>query len=452
MRISDLNGQKIAIWGLGNEGLSTLKVLSKTLSEPNITILNDTSISQESLIFLRESKFFLPIITGKNIVQSLKSFNVIIKSPGISPYRSEIKNAKQFGVKFISPTQLWYNEFHNQKIICITGTKGKSTTTQLTAHILKSLNYNVAVGGNIGFPLMDLLQIKHLPNFWIVELSSYQLYDFAGDPSINVLLNLFPEHLDWHINESNYYHDKLSLFSKLDKGISIINGTDPVITSLNFNWKNPNFFNIKNGIYSKNNIIFNGNTELLNINNIKLKGTHNLSNICAALTIMKTLGISVNDCIEAISKFSPLPHRLNFLGVKNGLSFINDSISTTPESAIAAIESFNNDRITILIGGFDRGLNYDNLIKFLLNGNVYAAITIPETGHRIAKKLKQYNNKKLLEIYEANDLHEAIIIAKEVTPIGGIVLLSPAAPSFGEFKNFKERGITFAKYAGFSTF
>ena len=453
MHIQDLERKKIGIWGLGREGISILNILMESFPDIDISILNDFALTQDELAKLSCYPKPFPLIVGKQAVAShLISFEVIIKSPGISPYRPEVNHAKNAGVLFISPTQLWYNEFQNQKIVCITGTKGKSTTTNLIAQMLKSLNLDVAMGGNIGIPLMDLAKENPSPDIWVIEMSSYQAHDFTGDPSICVLLNLYPEHFDWHGNKANYFRDKLSLFSHLKKGISIINGNDPIIKTFKKKWNKPLFFDVKDSFYIKDNAILYRSKKLIQADKIKLKGQHNLRNICAALTVLKALNIEVNDsCLKAISEFEPLTHRLTVLGSKNGVVFVDDSISTTPESTIAAIRSFNDYKfITLLVGGYDRGLDYSKLIKFILSGNVFSVITMPKTGWRIAEKLaKSLKNKKLYNWREAENLEDAVKTAVDITPSGGIILLSPGAPSYGEFKNFEERGKAFARYAGF---
>jgi UDP-N-acetylmuramoylalanine--D-glutamate ligase len=443
-RFQRFNNKKIAVWGLGREGKATIKALQKMAPNADITALNDLPISREGARFLDAQKITIPVLTGADALASLHKFDMVIKSPGVSIYRPEIKSAKEQGVIFTSATQIWFNEHHHEKIICVTGTKGKSTTSALIAHMLKKSGYNVVLGGNIGAPIIEMIDLEPAPDVWVLELSSYQTSDFIGSPTVCVLLNLYPEHLDWHGGEDAYYRDKLNLFMGQGEGTKIFNRADSKTSGLNLKLKNSIYFNSRDRIHVENGYIFDGQKRLLDINNIKLRGEHNLSNICAALTAVQQIGARVENCLEALTQFKGLPHRLRILGEKNGVWYVDDSISTTPQSAMAAIQSFQGHPITLLLGGFDRGLDASELIHFLAQAPVHAVITMPESGIRISKSLDGCKINKR----EAGDLKQAVEIAKEITPAGGIILLSPAAPSYNFFKNFEERGKAFAEFAG----
>ena len=287
-----------------------------------------------------------------------------------------------------------------------------------------------------------------------MELSSYQISDFDGSPSIALLLNLFPEHLDWHINVENYYKDKLNIFSnqKAD-GIAILNKTDENTAELiNTNKKAPVYFNDESGFHVKDGWIYKADKKIFSGEKMPIPGNHNLSNACAALTVVEQLGINIEICLDALTTFKGLPHRLYPWGQINEITYIDDSISTTPQSAIAAIETYSGKDITILLGGFDRGLNIDELAKHVVTKPVHAVITMPDNGPRIAEAIKKEitnQPESSIKLYESKDLADALKIAKEITPKNGVVLLSPGAPSYGKFKNFAERGDKFAKLAGF---
>ncbi len=452
MRIQELRNKNVAIWGLGSEGWSTLKTLRKKFPAISLTVLNDSPLSREMEMMLSQDPF-LKIISGGELSKNLKNFDVIIKSPGISSYRQEIKEAKESGVIFTSATKLWFAEHPKDKTVCITGTKGKSTTSSITTHLLRHAGLTVTLGGNIGTPMLDMFEVEPRPDVWVMELSSYQISDLDASPKIGVLLNLFPEHLDWHKNVDNYYHDKLNLFAnQSENDISIINKTDKNTGIYASNLKNTVFFNDENGMHIKDGYICDGEKRLYQASRVSIPGNHNLSNMCAALTVVKSLGIDPEKCVNALSTFKGLPHRLYPWGIQNDVLYIDDSISTTPQSAIAAIETYPGKPVTILLGGFDRGLNVDELASYVVSKPVHAVITMPDNGPRIAATIKEAIAKSLettLKLFEANDLSDAVRIAKEVTPAGGVILLSPGAPSYGRFKNFSERGNSFAKIAGF---
>ncbi|GIW21802.1 MAG: hypothetical protein KatS3mg068_0809 [Candidatus Sericytochromatia bacterium] len=303
--------------------------------------------------------------------------------------------------------------------------------------------------------MIDMLFVEPKPDIWVMELSSYQISDLEYSPQIGILLNLFPEHLDWHLNVDNYYNDKLNLFKKqTDSDICILNKTDANTKKYikNLNLKNVYFFNDENNFYVKDNFIYYKNEKIFDGKDMPIPGNHNLSNLCAALTVVKYLNIDFKNNVESIKTFKGLPHRLYPCGVKDDILYIDDSISTTPESSIAALETYKDKKITILMGGFDRGLNFEKFAEYVLNNShVYSVITMPDNGYRIADTIrnKSKNTKSNLILKEANSLEEAVNIAKNITPKNGIILLSPGSPSYGKFKNFAERGDTFSRISGF---
>ena len=452
MRIRDFSGKKVAIWGVGQEGRSVCRLLRNRLPELHITLLNDAPVSPELETEIgNDPALFLKI--GDDAIKSLYSSDIVVKSPGISLYRPEISKAKQQGTCFTSATRLWFAEHPGEKTICITGTKGKSTTTALTAHLLKSAGLSIEMGGNIGVPITDLFDKTSAPDAWIFELSSYQTSDFDGFPEIAVLLNLFPEHLDWHGSLERYYQDKLNLVKNVAGEKTVLNHSDPILSALSIGTKGPVWFNHPDGFHAAGGHICRGKDRLYSSDKIRLPGPHNLSNVCAALTIAEMMGIDPISLIGAISEFSGLPHRLKQVGDKAGVRYVDDSISTTPQSAIAALNSFPNQRVTLLLGGFDRGLDMNGLARFLATTPCHAVITMPDSGPRIAEAIRAAEHAAgvpAMTLAEADDLKQAVEIAGKITPTGGVVLLSPAAPSYGRFGDYRERGNAFAKYSGFS--
>lgn len=455
MRIQDLRDKKVAIWGLGSEGWATLKTLRKKFPANVITVLNDTKLSSEMEMILCQDPF-LKLVSGENISEALKDIEVVIKSPGVSGYKKEILEAKENGVFFTSATKLWFEAHPNDKTVCITGSKGKSTTSSLITHLLRNAGKTVTLGGNIGTPMLDMIEVEPKPDFWVMELSSYQISDFGASPTIALLLNLFPEHLDWHQGVENYYKDKTNLLKhQNDNCFAVINKNDENTSKYLKveELKNPTYFNDENGFYVKDNNIYYQNEMIFSGDKMSIPGAHNLSNACAALTVLKLLGVDYKKCINALSTFKGLPHRLYPWGKINDILYVDDSISTTPQSAIAAMETHKDKKITILLGGFDRGLNFEGLADYIVDKNIHAAITMPDNGVRIAEEIKKkldLNPNCTTKLIESDGLEDAIKKAKEVTESNGLVLLSPGSPSYGKFKNFSERGDAFARFAGFN--
>ncbi len=444
MRISDLKEKKVALYGFGREGRAVFAAIRQRLPKLPITILNDSSLS--------ESPENTEVLTGESVKNSLQHFDIIIKSPGISAYRPEIMAAKEKGVIFTSSTRLWFAENSDKTTICVTGTKGKSTTSSLIAHLLREQGLKINLGGNVGIPLWELPM--DFADIWVIELSSYQTSDFDAKPTIRVLLNLFPEHLDWHGDVDSYFNDKTRLFTAKTDSLSILNALDENTRLYLHDLKNTIYFNELKEIHFDQKNIFDGKRWLFDANSLKLAGEHNLSNLCAALSVVKALKIDPQKCKNALSTFSSLPHRLHILGEKQKITYIDDSISTTPQSALAAVKSFENQWITLLVGGYERGLDWEKVAHFAMQRPIQTIITMPNNGARIFEflshfKEKNNSNSDFPQFYQASDLQEAVMLAKKVTPPNGMIILSPGAPSYGCFKDFQERGRAFAQLCGF---
>lgn len=449
MLIQDFRGKKTAVWGLGKEGWSVLTTLLAELPGLDLSVLNDSQLGRDEVERLRNLAG-VRLYTGEKLKERLCDFDVVVKSPGVSLYRPEIAQARQRGVFFTSSTNIWFAERADQTTVCVTGTKGKSTTASLIAHMLAHCGHRCILAGNVGIPLISML--RRAADMWVIELSSYQTADFSGSPSISVLLDLFPEHLDWHGSVERYYGDKLHLFERTEAGWSVVNAADPVTGGLSFTFNKPFHFNNRDGLHVEDGWIADGGKRLASGAQIPLPGNHNLSNLCAALTAIRLLGVSIEKALQTLETFTPLPHRLTELGEKKGVLYVDDSISTTPQSTIEAIKAFPTRPVTVLLGGFDRGLDFSDLALFLVGHPVRAVVTLPGSGKRIAEAIRQAfagNHKVPPSIIEAADLTEAVDAARTLTPPGGVILLSPASPSYGYFRNFEERGEAFIKAAGF---
>ncbi|MEM7018576.1 MAG: UDP-N-acetylmuramoyl-L-alanine--D-glutamate ligase [Pseudomonadota bacterium] len=432
MRIADLKNKNVAIFGYGREGRAVLNAIRHLLPEQPLTILNDTPLEIE-----RPPQTELYV--GNDANKRLTDFDVLIKSPGVSLYRPELQSALVQGVTLTSQTRLWFAEHPEAKTICITGTKGKSTTSSLLAHVLNSVGIDTALGGNIGQALFDI-PASPKPERWVIELSSYQCADFDGSPDISVLLNLFPEHLDWHGDVETYCHDKLNLLRQPAEQ-RVLNRQDKTGPKM-LGWPdNAAYFNGDDGFHVTDNCVYDDSTLLFKAEQCQLRGEHNLSNICAVLTVARLLDIDPTHCIDALTTFEGLPHRLHILGKHAGLTYVDDSISTTPQSTLAAIQAFQASAVTVLVGGYDRGLDWQETAQHLASQPVNAVITMGDNGPRIAETLRQHG---LTAIHEVDTLSEAVALAKGITPANGVVLLSPGSPSYGQFENFQARGRKFA--------
>ena len=417
MCLTTLNHKKIGIFGMGREGKALKDFLSQHLIESTL------------------------IEIGEGNVSDLGECDVIFKSPGVSLYRSEIQRLIKKGTPVSSGTNLFMRlKNPMQKMIAITGTKGKSTTSSLLYHTLKYFGIHVGFGGNIGLPLIQLLKEDY---DWIVaELSSYQCVDFVGTPNIAVLVNLYPEHLQWHGTHEQYYVDKINMVRQAKE--CFINAENK--KSLEYAKDlSARFFNDKNTIHVENGFFMNANDLLFSTSSLNLIGEHNLSNACAVLSVIQQMGLDLKKCEDAFRSFQSLPHRLDKIAEINGVLFVDDSISTTPETALAGLKSFSQTApMTLIVGGQNRGQDYTVLIDYLvLNRHRIKLITLPDTG-KIVYEMARASG---IETYYFDTMEQAVKKAKIITPMGGIILLSPAAPSYNMYQNFEERGNDFKKWA-----
>ena len=441
MRLKQLKNKQVAIYGFGREGQSVYRFLSQHLPVADLSILNDTPLSS--------TPDGCRVYIGDAVEKQLPHFDIVVKSPGISAYKASIIKAKQAGVQFTSLLNLWFAIHQKDKTVCITGSKGKSTTSSLLAYALQKIGVDAVLGGNVGQPLFDL---PDKADVYIIELSSYQTANFTGQPSLSAVLNLFPEHLDWHQNVDNYYRDKCHLLAQTPTNW-MINGRDETLLQQIKTLKpakNITLFNQKTGFHHDENNVYFQSTRLLNQTDLKLKGTHNLANICACLSLAQLLNHPVHALVPAITMFCTLEHRLNHLGIRHHLSYVDDSISTTPQSVIAGLKAYTHKKITVLVGGYDRGLDWQILADYLpQQSHVHALITMPQNGKKIHHCLQ--NNKQTASsprLIKADSLAQAVKIAQQITPKNGLILLSPGAPSYGLFNDFKQRGLAFLEYSG----
>lgn len=453
MQLAELASQRVAIWGAGKEGTAILRLLRARQPAQALTLLVD---QPEALAALGDlaSDAHLICHAGPVTEARLREYDVVIKSPGVSAYRPEVLAAKAAGVRFTSGTNIWFAENPGARTICLTGSKGKSTTTSFTSHLLRALGYQVLTAGNIGVPLADLLLAPQPADVHVIELSSYQLQDFTGTPEVSVLLNLFPEHLDWHQGEANYFRDKCRLLTPTPSGgpLAVLNARDPN-TGLHVHApRRTRYFNTEEGFHVRDGDLYHGEQLVAPAAEIPLLGEHNRSNLCAALTAVEAFtGDRVEAAVRpALQTFRPLPHRLTVVGEKDGVTYVDDSIATIPQAAIAALKAVGERPVTILVGGYDRGLDQRPFAEMLTAHNPHAIITLPNTGHTLHQLLQAAGGLLAERVHPVADLAAAVALAQKITPRGGLVLLSPGAPSYNVFKNFEERGYTFGELAGFA--
>jgi UDP-N-acetylmuramoyl-L-alanine---L-glutamate ligase len=432
MRAADLGMARVAIWGLGREGRAAVQFLRAHHPELPLLLLDDA----EDAVPPGEVDNIDCAFGPQAIAGVLGRIDLLVKSPGVSLYRPELEIARRNGAEITSLLNLWFAEEIGITTICVTGTKGKSTTASLIAHILGRLGRRVALAGNIGVPVSEIDPTK--ADFAVIEVSSYQAADFAGVGDIAVLTSLFPEHLDWHGTLGAYYRDKLNLLRR--SRCAIVNREASAAAGLA-----QYMFNDAVALHAQGTEIFDGDERIGEVRNRYLARPHNLSNLCAALTVAKMLDLDLAEALGATGDFPALPHRQQELGEIDGVLYVDDSISTAPESTLAALEVYADRQITLILGGYDRGIDYNRLIAKLAGGAARAVLCLGASGKRISAALRGAGRP---ETIFARSMAAAVSRAKQISPRGGVVLLSPAAPSYGDYRDFAERGRDFAAKAG----
>ncbi len=444
MRIEDLRGKKTAIWGLGAEGRQAVRYLTEHKITDKIILLNDTETEKPE--GCRDFELFC----GNRVADALLQAEVVIRSPGVSIYRSELIEARQQGVAVTSVTDLCLNEFLARpgcRVIGVSGSKGKSTSVSVLAYILREFGYKVALGGNIGRPMIELLDGDY--DFIVEEFSSYQASDLTASPQIAMFTNLFYVHTDWHRGHENYCRDKIHLIANQKAGdVYFVNRRNPQSVQYTESYpENRRWYNETAGFHAENGVLYRENEKIADIAELRLKGNHNMDNMAGVFSVLEYLGVDIRQAAEMLKNFEPLPHRLQEVAVKDGVAFINDSISTAPEAAIGAMNSFAGN-LVLISGGQDNEQDYRPYAETVENNErVKMVVTLYQTGPKIANVLRQVVRRPDFELLETDSLEKAVRAAYDKLKGlgGGTVLFSPTSPSFGFYKNFMERGEHFIK-------
>lgn len=456
MRISTLDGQRVALWGWGREGRAAYRAIRDHLPALPLTLFCSVEEAADARAL---GDACLAIETGVD-GPALSRFDVVVKSPGISPYGGAATAAVDRGTRLVGGTSLWFGEHADAdgvvaNAICVTGTKGKSTTTSLLAHLLRSAGHRTALAGNIGLPLLEVLDPQPAPDYWAIELSSYQTGDVAASgahPAVAVVLNLFPEHLDWHGSHERYVTDKLKLVTAAAPRIAVLNAADPILATLSLPEDTEvRWFGDARGWHLRGDDLYRVDERILDTRSLPLPGRHNRGNLAAVLTAIEAIGLDARPLAQAAFDFRPLPHRLQTLGVRDGITYVNDSISTTPHATLAALDCFADRDVAVLVGGHDRGLDWSAFAAAMRERAPRAIVTMGANGPRIRDLLAPLAAAGGFALSQADDLGAAMAHARDALRSAGapVMLLSPGAPSFGAYRDYVDRGRDFARRAGF---
>ncbi len=379
---------------------------------------------------------------GERYLEELDRFDVIVRSAGIPP-RVILEENPDVASKITTAVNEFLAHCPTKNTIGITGTKGKGTTSTLTAKMLEAAGRKVWLGGNIGrSPLEFIDEIQ--PDDWVVlELSSFQLIDIEHSPHSAVCLMVVPEHLNWHADMAEYVGAKARLFMKQSSDDTAMyyadNDTSRAIASHGAGRKIP--YGAEPGAWINGNMLTIDGRAICATDAIRLLGKHNQQNVCAAVTAVWQSGVRDVEAIRsAVTSFSGLEHRLEFVREINGVRYYDDSFGTTPETAIVALEAFPEPKI-IILGGSDKGASYDELATAVQNGNVRKALLISEQAGRIREALDHAGFRDSID--GGTTMTEVVSLARAAAQPGDVVLLSTGCASFGLFKDYKDRGDQF---------
>ena len=419
--------KRAVILGLGREGKNWLDIVRGLFCCREIAVADINPLELE----IRN----VTPISGDNYLEVCKEFDIILQSPGViikDAYDDETKK------KIISQTEMLMR-LHPCKIIGVTGTKGKSTTASLVYHFLKSCGIKTMLIGNIGVPPLQRLEEMTEDTVAVCEMSCHQLEFVSHSPDIAVLLNIYPEHLDHYVSFDAYANAKRNIVRFQENGGTALVNKELLPTDCGAAAVKTMSFGSEADVWTDGNDIFVFGEKIpAEKIQTRLRGKHNLYNIAAALAAAVSAGADLNKCLESLKTFRGLEHRLEYVATKNGVEYINDSISTVPEATIAAVKAFDGTDCLIL-GGMDRGISYDLLGDFLNTGIVENVILLPDSGRRIARLIKNQS----VNTIKAADMEEAVKFASRCAKTR--VILSPAAASYGFYRNFEERGRDFKR-------
>ncbi len=456
LRLVELMDRRLAIWGLGRDTTALLRLLRQRGLRQQVTVFDaqPPHLQRQGQLeaALGPLSFAAPPTPP---TEALANAEILLKAPGVPLHSGALRDTLRCcpQLRLTSPSSLCLAEPGvASAAIGVTGTKGKSTIAALLHHALRGLGADAQLGGNIGTPLAALLEGASTcaDTLWVVELSSYQIADLEVMPRIAVLSNLSPAHLPWHGDAARYYQDKLRLLRPAPGRIVLLNAGDATTRQLCADWEGVRYYQTARGAHTRGGLLWH-NTQCLGAPPPTLLGRHNLLNACAVLAVLEAQGHEPQRAWQALADYPGLPHRQQQLGQRGGHHYVDDSAATVPEASIAALRHFrrcHKQPLTLLAGGQESGLDYLPLARELGRRSGDTVITMYEGGEGLRVALAAAVGHGQCHAGVA-DLASALARARELTPEGGLILLSPGAPSRDAFANYRERGRLFQTLAGF---
>ncbi len=445
--MSFIHGKRVSVIGVG---VSNVPLIEFLLSGGAVVTAHDKKTSAElGAVYKKLSDMGISFVLGEKYLEEIPSdCEIIFKTPGLRGDIPELVEARKRGVKVTSEMELFF-ELCPCKIIAVTGSDGKTTTTTLIGEMLKREGYRCFVGGNIGRPLLaDTAEMK-ADDMVVLELSSFQLHSMKCSPNVAVITNITPNHLDWHTDYEEYILSKKNIFNRIAPGGKVVLNRDNAITySFADETENSLIFSRKefldNGVCLENGYIVlkNGgeSKKILAANDIKIPGLHNVENYMAAIAAVNEY-VSVDTINYVAKNFGGVPHRIELVREIDGVKYYNDSIASSPARTTAGLKSFD-EKVILIAGGYDKKIPFDDF-GAVINDHVKELILVGVTSEKIETAVKNAPNYRGLKIHLETDFKEAVMTARKCAEKGDTVILSPACASFDLFKNFEQRGNRF---------
>jgi UDP-N-acetylmuramoylalanine--D-glutamate ligase len=458
MILEEIENRSTVLLGFGVEGQSTYEFLRGRFPRKPLVIADRQPLEKldirPDVLELLENDKDLRVNCGDDDERSLGQHEVIIKAPGIPYTHPALLSAESRGALVTSQLEIFFELFDRRRTIGVTGTKGKSTTSSLLYQILITAGMDAVLCGNIGEPPLSKIKEAAPDTLFVLELSSYQLERLRTSPHIAVLLNIVPEHLDYHRDFSAYVSAKENIARFQDEEDFLVFNYDYPLPeeisrrtrarSLPFSMRSA----VRPGCFTSGDAIRfsdgKGEREILEVRDIPLLGEFNRQNVLAAVAAASILGARPEPIRTAVRDFKALAHRLEFVGEYSGILFYDDSISTVPECTLSALSALGPGVQTLILGGHDRHLDYSEFARDLLPSSVENLILFPPTGKRIWGAIQATGGAAdRFKAFPVETMEEAIRIAFAHTAAGRTCLLSPASPSYSNFKNYRARGEAF---------
>ena len=429
---NNLIGKKIAIIGIGVSNMPLLDYFKDI--ECEVILFNEKNIDVDLSGYNYKCYF------GDNCLDNLVGFDIIFRSPSCLPNRKEIMAERNRGC-YVTTEVEEVIKLSPSKIIGVTGSDGKTTTTTLIDLVLRANGYNTYLGGNIGTPLFTKIKDMTEDDVVVLELSSFQLMNMEVSPSRSVITNISPNHLDIHGSYEEYIEAKKNIYKNSD-GILVINGDNEITSKIDSSRKVRYFsrYNQTNCFYTIDGIIYFNGKKVFDTSKLKIRGVHNHENICACMSVLYDM-VDIDKSFEAIANFAGVEHRLEFVRELNGVKWYNDSVSSSPTRTIAGLKSYDEE-IVLIAGGYDKNLDYTPIARPILD-KVKVLILFGDTRDKIYDVVINEKTIEDVDIYLCDSLSDVVNKAYEVSKAGQVVLFSPASASFDMFKNFADRGIKF---------